>query len=244
MTPVTKRQKPLLQQSFIAQFARRCAGRAFVAGGNSHAQSSYPGDGPIHMSATLLRHGLPASRPSWMRAALPLWGRVVRRCAGQYGSPHGIDGLTRPGAHLLRASKDAWQLRPVFRRASARARPKDRVSHVFENQARRRLSACPRPNRALAPLARCSLDKVADLFLDGGAEPPQGKGGWPDVTVVEVCGVLETERRVSRLELLPALEEADNLAVLGVRGHPVPDCSGHHPPTPSWLLTSRDRDGR
>src|SRR6266705_115736 len=70
--------------------------------------------------------------------------------------------------------------------------------------------------------ARRSRDKLADLFLDGGAEPLQGKGGWPDVTVVEVCSVLETERRVSRLELLTALEEADNLAVLGIRGHPVP----------------------
>src|SRR2546421_2253514 len=70
--------------------------------------------------------------------------------------------------------------------------------------------------------ARRSLDKLADLFLDGGAEPLQGKGGWPDVTVVEVCSVLETERRVSRLELLPALEEADNLAVLGICRHPVP----------------------
>src|ERR1700730_15731067 len=70
--------------------------------------------------------------------------------------------------------------------------------------------------------ARRSLDKLADLFLDGGRERLQGKGGWPDVPVVEVCSVLETERRVSRLELLPALEEADNLAVLGIRRHPVP----------------------
>src|ERR1700674_747690 len=68
--------------------------------------------------------------------------------------------------------------------------------------------------RRLPSSARRSLDKLADLFLDGGGEPLQGKGGWPDVTVVEVCSVLETERRVSRLELLPALEEADNLAVL------------------------------
>src|SRR5262249_7713303 len=31
------------------------------------------------------------------------------------------------------------------------------------------------------------------------------------------------ERRVPRFELLRALEEADDLAVLGVRGHPVPE---------------------
>ncbi len=33
----------------------------------------------------------------------------------------------------------------------------------------------------------------------------------------------EAERRVPRLELLRALEEADDLAVPGVRGHPVPE---------------------
>src|SRR4029077_1486164 len=76
--------------------------------------------------------------------------------------------------------------------------------------------------------ARRSLDKLADLFLDGGGELLQGKGGRPDVTVVEVGSVLEAERRISRLELLPALKEADNLAVLGIRGHPVPGfrCEG------------------
>src|SRR4029077_2378388 len=73
-----------------------------------------------------------------------------------------------------------------------------------------------------SPSVRRSLHELADLFLDGGSEPLQGEGGWPDVTVVEVCSVLETECRVSRLELLPALEEADNLAVLRIRGHPVP----------------------
>ena len=70
--------------------------------------------------------------------------------------------------------------------------------------------------------ARRFLDKVADSFLDGGGEPLQGKGSWPNVTLVEVRSLLETEGRVSRFELLPALEEADNLAVLGVRRHAVP----------------------
>src|SRR2546425_8739326 len=35
--------------------------------------------------------------------------------------------------------------------------------------------------------------------------------------------VAEAERRVSRLELLRCLEEADDLVVLGIRGHPVPE---------------------
>src|SRR5438552_17062516 len=34
--------------------------------------------------------------------------------------------------------------------------------------------------------------------------------------------VAEAERRVPGLELLAALEEADDMAVLGIRGHPVP----------------------
>src|SRR5439155_10660263 len=36
------------------------------------------------------------------------------------------------------------------------------------------------------------------------------------------CKESEAERRVPRLELLRALEEADDIAILGIRGHPVP----------------------
>jgi hypothetical protein len=72
--------------------------------------------------------------------------------------------------------------------------------------------------------ARRCLDKLADLFLNGGGEPLQGKGGWPDVTVVEVCSVLETERRVSRLELLPALEEADKTRRCAIKYQRSPTC--------------------
>ena len=39
---------------------------------------------------------------------------------------------------------------------------------------------------------------------------------------IEVRLVAEAERRVPRLELLRALEEADDIAVLGISGHPVP----------------------
>jgi hypothetical protein len=42
------------------------------------------------------------------------------------------------------------------------------------------------------------------------------------VAFVEVRLVAEAERRVPRLELLRALEEADDIAVLGIRGHPIP----------------------
>src|SRR3989304_6229333 len=48
------------------------------------------------------------------------------------------------------------------------------------------------------------------------------EAGRPHGAFVEVRLVAEAERRVPRLELVRALEEADDLAVLGVRGHPVP----------------------
>jgi hypothetical protein len=66
------------------------------------------------------------------------------------------------------------------------------------------------------------------------------------LTVVEVCSVLETECRVSRLELLPALEEADNLAVLGIRGHPVPgfgDSIGALALITAWSRLAMPRSG-
>jgi hypothetical protein len=46
------------------------------------------------------------------------------------------------------------------------------------------------------PSTCCFLDKLANLFLDGGGQSVHGKGGRPTVTVVEVCVLLETERRV------------------------------------------------
>src|SRR6266511_5823369 len=66
------------------------------------------------------------------------------------------------------------------------------------------------------------LHERDDPFLLGGGQLLEREGGRPHVAVVEVRRVLEAERRVPRLELLRALEEADNLAVLGVGGHPVP----------------------
>src|SRR5918997_2308546 len=67
-----------------------------------------------------------------------------------------------------------------------------------------------------------SLHERADLCLFGGGQLLQREGGRPHGAFVEVRLVAEAERRVPRLELLGALEEADDLAVLGVRGHPVP----------------------
>src|SRR5216110_1251099 len=66
------------------------------------------------------------------------------------------------------------------------------------------------------------LHERADPCLVGGRQLLQREGDRPHGAFVEVRRVAEAERRVSRFELLRALEEADDLAVLGIRGHPVP----------------------
>src|SRR3990172_1063883 len=66
------------------------------------------------------------------------------------------------------------------------------------------------------------LHERADPLLFGGSQLLQRVGGWPQGAFVKVSRVAEAERRVPRVELLRALEEADDLAVLGIRGHPIP----------------------
>src|SRR5262249_30681881 len=67
------------------------------------------------------------------------------------------------------------------------------------------------------------LHERADPYLFGGSQLLQREGDRPLGAFVEVRRVAEAERRVPRVELLRALEEADDLAVLGIRGHPVPE---------------------
>src|SRR5207247_3617850 len=62
----------------------------------------------------------------------------------------------------------------------------------------------------------------ADPCFGGAGQLLQGEGDRPHGAFVEVRLVAEAERRVPRLELVRALEEADDMVVLGVRGHPVP----------------------
>src|SRR3989442_3376593 len=66
------------------------------------------------------------------------------------------------------------------------------------------------------------LHERVDPCLFGGSQVLQREGDGPHGTFVEVRLVAEAERRVPRLEFVRALEEADDIAVLGVRGHPVP----------------------
>src|SRR5437016_3049462 len=66
------------------------------------------------------------------------------------------------------------------------------------------------------------LHERADPCLFGGRQLLQSEDDRPQGAFVEVRRVAEAERRVPRLELLRGLEEADDLAVLGIRRHPVP----------------------
>src|SRR5919108_5985008 len=67
------------------------------------------------------------------------------------------------------------------------------------------------------------LHERADPCLVSGSQLLQCERGRPHGAFVEVRRVIEAERRVPRLELVRALEEADDLAILGIRGHPVPE---------------------
>src|SRR5437660_585636 len=65
------------------------------------------------------------------------------------------------------------------------------------------------------------LHERADPCFGGGGQLLQREGDRPHGAFVEVRLVAEAERGVPRLELVRALEEADDLVVLGVRGHSV-----------------------
>src|SRR5260370_41788587 len=66
------------------------------------------------------------------------------------------------------------------------------------------------------------LHERAYPCLVGGGQLRQSVGVRPHVAFVELRLVAESERGVPRLELLRGLEEADDLALFGVRGHAVP----------------------
>src|SRR6266568_231614 len=70
--------------------------------------------------------------------------------------------------------------------------------------------------------ARRFLHERADPCLGGGGQLRQREGDRPHAAFVEVRLVAEAERRVPGLELLRGLEEAHDVAILGVRRHPVP----------------------
>src|SRR5947199_7149299 len=76
-----------------------------------------------------------------------------------------------------------------------------------------------------APSAHRFLHELADPCLFSGSQLLQREGDRPQGAFVKVRAIVEAERRVPRLELVRGLEEADDLAVLGIRGHAVPELS-------------------
>ncbi len=72
------------------------------------------------------------------------------------------------------------------------------------------------------PSAHRFLHEGGDPCLFGGGYFLQRKGDRPQDTIVEVRCIAKAERPIPRLELLRALEEADNLAIPGIGGHPIP----------------------
>src|SRR5439155_10772408 len=72
------------------------------------------------------------------------------------------------------------------------------------------------------PLAHRFFHERADPYLFGGTQVLEREGDRPHGAFVEVRCFFEAERRVPRVELLRALQEGDDLAVPGIRGHSVP----------------------
>src|SRR5205807_6158197 len=70
--------------------------------------------------------------------------------------------------------------------------------------------------------ARRLLHERANLRLIGCGQLLQREGDRPHGAFVELRTVVEAEHRVPLLELPRVAEEADDLAVLGIRRHPVP----------------------
>src|ERR1051325_8223407 len=84
----------------------------------------------------------------------------------------------------------------------------------MERAGPRRVTAASSAHRLLHQRGQPGLVRGGQLL--------QREGDRPHGAVVEVRLVAEAERRVPRLELVGALEVADDIAVPGVRGHPVP----------------------
>src|SRR6266576_4564258 len=74
----------------------------------------------------------------------------------------------------------------------------------------------------IASSAHRLLHQCGDLLLIGGGQLRQRESDRPHSAFVEVRRVVEAEHRVPLFELVSATEEANDLTVPGIRGHPVP----------------------
>src|SRR5215207_5341407 len=149
-----------------------------------------------------------SDRVSARSASSSIWAAVRR------GNRIGSSGSRKPstGVGGVYSLITAWGRRTRRRLGSASGRDAPGLTVG-------RRSRVNRPGGS----ARRPLHERADPCLCGGGQLLQRKGGRPHGAFVEVRLVAEAERSVPRVELLGALEVADDLAVLvGVGGHPVP----------------------
>src|SRR6187200_2812118 len=137
--------------------------------------------------------------PSWPRThgAYPLGSAPEAVYRSVWQTPHATS-RTSTSSDFGSASSSSWTTRGSPNSSSTAAR-------IFTSSAHR------------------FLHERGDHLLVGGGQLRQREGGRPHAAVVDRRRLVEAERRVPLLELVRALEEAHDLAVLvGVRGHPVP----------------------
>src|SRR5215467_2683490 len=133
----------------------------------------------------------------------------------------GIGYITRFGIWACVSSDDSCAARAVWLRVRTPV-PWGRFSS--------RGNAWPPPDHPSRARRSCRVLSSAHRFLDQRADPlligsgqlRQCELGWPHAAFVELGLVAEAERRIPALELVRALEETDDLAILGIRGHPIP----------------------
>src|SRR5688500_15926206 len=98
-----------------------------------------------------------------------------------------------------------------------------KVAMYYRRSAVPGCTSAPRPASSPGASADSSFHELADPCLVGDGQLLQRKGRRPHVAIVEVRLVAEAERCIPRLELPCVLKEAENLAVLRVGRHPVPE---------------------
>jgi hypothetical protein len=135
------------------------------------------------------------------------------------------EGRFESGAHMVRTSLDGAHLDGADLTNARVSEEQPREADSLEG------ATMPNGQKYEVWLKSCAqelgsahrfLHELADPCLFGGSQLLQREGGRPHGTFVEVRLVAEAKRRVPRVELLRALEEADDLAVPGIRGHPIP----------------------
>lgn len=164
--------------------------------------------------ARLIRHSMrtiPSAGTGWRPKTTSPRSRPTARCCARYLSPA---ATPRPGTPARRTCSSTGPPQP------------DWCGYSSDRSTDRSSVSCSPVLRAGSPLTLASGDRLrhqfGDLRLVGGSQRLERVVRRPHLTVVEVGVVGEPDGGVPRLELSGTLEEADDVAVFGVRRHPVP----------------------